>query len=240
MCGIVCYVGKKQARPILLEGLKQLEYRGYDSAGIAIQHRDTVQCHRAVGKIAELEGKLNGISIKGTVGIAHTRWATHGEPTEVNAHPHRDWDENVFLIHNGIIENFHSLRKKLEKEGLVEGQLEKAERGPARKVYRATPEGFATLRQSTLDALATLPHPTSPLQLGLSNLPIISPTEAITALEAHRQALIERIEGVQATWDRQRPLPYFVDAMFDHGLTMAQAELAWIEKFIKQVEEQNG
>ena len=118
MCGIVCYVGKKQARPILLEGLKQLEYRGYDSAGIAIQHRGAVQCHRAVGKIAELEGKLNGMRIPGTVGIAHTRWATHGEPTERNAHPHRDWNENVFLIHNGIIENFHSLKKKLEKEGV--------------------------------------------------------------------------------------------------------------------------
>ena len=145
----------------------------------------------------------------------------------------RDWTEVGFS-------SIYYVLKKLEKEGLVEGQLEKAARGPARKVYRATPEGFATLRQSTLDALATLPHPTSPLQLGLSNLPIISPTEAITALEAHRQALIGRIEGVQATWDRQRPLPYFVDAMFDHGLTMAQAELAWIEKFIKQVEEQNG
>jgi DNA-binding PadR family transcriptional regulator len=145
----------------------------------------------------------------------------------------RDWTEVGFS-------SIYYLLKKLEKEGLIEGQLEKAERGPARKVYHATPEGFAALRQGTLDALSTLPHPTSQLQLGLSNLPIISPAEAITALQTHRQALIERIRGTQATWDRQRPLPYFVDAMFDHGLTMAQAELEWIEKFIKQVEEQNG
>ena len=119
MCGIVCYVGQKQARSILLEGLKQLEYRGYDSAGLAIQYGSDIQCHRAVGKIAELERKLNGVDIKGTVGIAHTRWATHGEPSEVNAHPHRDQDENVFVIHNGIIENFLSLKKRLEKQGIT-------------------------------------------------------------------------------------------------------------------------
>ena len=119
MCGIVCYTGTKQAKPILLDGLKQLEYRGYDSAGLAVQDGNHVDCQRAVGKIAELERKLNGLEIKGTIGIAHTRWATHGEPTEKNAHPHRDQNENVFVIHNGIIENFHSLKKKLEKQGIT-------------------------------------------------------------------------------------------------------------------------
>ncbi|UCF83790.1 MAG: glutamine--fructose-6-phosphate transaminase (isomerizing) [Desulfobacteraceae bacterium] len=119
MCGIVCYAGQQQARPILLEGLKQLEYRGYDSAGLAIQYGSDIQCHRAVGKIVELERKLNSVDIKGTVGIAHTRWATHGEPNEINAHPHRDQDENVFVIHNGIIENFLSLKKRLEKQGIA-------------------------------------------------------------------------------------------------------------------------
>jgi DNA-binding PadR family transcriptional regulator len=145
----------------------------------------------------------------------------------------REWTEVGFS-------SIYYLLKKLEKDGLVESQLEQAERGPARKVYHATQAGYAALHQGTLDALAALPHPTSPLQLGLSNLPILSPEEAISALQTHRQALIERIEGVQATWDRQRPLPYFVDAMFDHALTMANAELAWIETFIKQVEKQNG
>ncbi len=119
MCGIVCYVGQKQARPILLEGLKQLEYRGYDSAGLAIHQENDIACYRAVGKIVELEKKLNGVDINGTVGIAHTRWATHGEPNEANAHPHRDQDENVFVIHNGIIENFLFLKKKLEKQGIT-------------------------------------------------------------------------------------------------------------------------
>ncbi|MBU0988575.1 MAG: glutamine--fructose-6-phosphate transaminase (isomerizing) [Proteobacteria bacterium] len=118
MCGIVCYVGNKDAKPILLEGLKRLEYRGYDSAGLAVQDGEKIRWSRAVGKIVELERKLNGVEMKGTIGIAHTRWATHGEPSEENAHPQRDRDENVFVIHNGIIENYHTLRKKLEREGI--------------------------------------------------------------------------------------------------------------------------
>ena len=119
MCGIICYVGRKQASSILVEGLKQLEYRGYDSAGVAIQQGNNIACYRAVGKIVELERKLDGVDLNGTVGIAHTRWATHGEPNETNAHPQRDWDENVFVIHNGIVENFLVLKKKLEKQGIT-------------------------------------------------------------------------------------------------------------------------
>ncbi len=119
MCGIVCYVGDKEAKPILVDGLKQLEYRGYDSAGLAILNGDRVNFYRSVGKIVELEKKINGLRIKGTTGIAHTRWATHGEPTEANAHPHRDQKENVFVIHNGIIENYLFLKKRLQKDGIV-------------------------------------------------------------------------------------------------------------------------
>ncbi|RLB43224.1 MAG: glutamine--fructose-6-phosphate transaminase (isomerizing) [Deltaproteobacteria bacterium] len=119
MCGIVCYVGTKQAKPILLNGLKQLEYRGYDSAGIAIQRGTQVVRYRSVGKIEKLERKLHDVTLPGTTGIAHTRWATHGEPSEKNAHPHTDQQERVFVIHNGIIENFHSIKKKLEKDGVV-------------------------------------------------------------------------------------------------------------------------
>ncbi|MGD8230322.1 MAG: class II glutamine amidotransferase, partial [Desulfobacteraceae bacterium] len=119
MCGIVCYVGSKKAKPILIEGLKRLEYRGYDSAGLAVQDGNHVDFYRALGKIIELERKINDLDIKGKSGIAHTRWATHGEPSEENAHPHRDQDENVYVIHNGIIENFHYLKKKLEKSGIT-------------------------------------------------------------------------------------------------------------------------
>jgi glucosamine--fructose-6-phosphate aminotransferase (isomerizing) len=119
MCGIVCYVGSKKAKPILIESLKRLEYRGYDSAGLAVQDGNHIDFYRALGKIIELERKINDLDIKGKSGIAHTRWATHGEPSEENAHPHRDQDENVFVIHNGIIENFHYLKKRLEKSGIT-------------------------------------------------------------------------------------------------------------------------
>jgi glutamine---fructose-6-phosphate transaminase (isomerizing) len=119
MCGIVCYVGKNKAEPILIEGLKRLEYRGYDSAGLAVQDGNHIDYIRAVGKIAELEKAINGADIKGTAGIAHTRWATHGEPTIANAHPHRDEKENVFVIHNGIIENYQSIKTRLEKKGVI-------------------------------------------------------------------------------------------------------------------------
>ncbi|VBB44081.1 Glutamine--fructose-6-phosphate aminotransferase (isomerizing) [uncultured Desulfatiglans sp.] len=118
MCGIVCYVGPRDTKSVLIEGLKQLEYRGYDSAGIAVQHGNQIACHRAVGKIVELEKKLAGLDVTGESGIAHTRWATHGAPTEENAHPHRDEKGNVFVIHNGIIENYHTLRKRLQQEGV--------------------------------------------------------------------------------------------------------------------------
>jgi len=119
MCGIVCYVGQRDAKPIVLEGLKRLEYRGYDSAGLAVQNGGEIVCLRSVGKIAELERKIGERVIMGSCAIAHTRWATHGEPTELNAHPHRDMAEEVFVIHNGIIENFFAIRKNLEKRGVV-------------------------------------------------------------------------------------------------------------------------
>ena len=118
MCGIVCYVGEREAKPIIMEGLKRLEYRGYDSAGIAVQDGQDIAFFRSVGRIVELERKIGELAIPGVSGIAHTRWATHGEPSERNAHPHTDQTENVFVIHNGIIENFYSLKKKLEKSGV--------------------------------------------------------------------------------------------------------------------------
>jgi glucosamine--fructose-6-phosphate aminotransferase (isomerizing) len=119
MCGIVCYVGQREAKPILLEGLKCLEYRGYDSAGLAVQNGDKIECHRAVGRIVDLEARIGEMKVRGCTGIGHTRWATHGEPSEINAHPHRDQAENVFVIHNGIIENYYSLKKRLRKSGVV-------------------------------------------------------------------------------------------------------------------------
>ncbi|MFO7784485.1 MAG: glutamine--fructose-6-phosphate transaminase (isomerizing) [Thermodesulfobacteriota bacterium] len=118
MCGIICYTGTEKAQPILIEGLKRLEYRGYDSAGLAVQNCDHIDWHRTAGKIVELEHRIQGLEIDGTSGIAHTRWATHGEPNEVNAHPQTDSEENVYVVHNGIIENYLQIKKRLMKEGV--------------------------------------------------------------------------------------------------------------------------
>ena len=120
MCGIVGYLGSENATPILLESLRRLEYRGYDSAGIAVLTPEGLRTVKRAGKISELEGALvNGSAPRGQVGIAHTRWATHGPPNEANAHPHTSADGDIALIHNGIIENADVLRRMLECEGFV-------------------------------------------------------------------------------------------------------------------------
>ena len=116
MCGIVGYIGKRNALPVLIDGLKRLEYRGYDSAGISLVQKKRIKTWRAVGRVSELEKKID-IEEMGDVGIAHTRWATHGEPSEKNAHPHSDCGKNISLVHNGIVENYAELKKLLIKKG---------------------------------------------------------------------------------------------------------------------------
>ncbi|MEI7766077.1 MAG: glutamine--fructose-6-phosphate transaminase (isomerizing) [Phycisphaerae bacterium] len=120
MCGIVAYLGKKNAQPLLLEGLKRLEYRGYDSSGICIGHEGQHHIRRAVGRISVLEAQLETETNQvpgGHIGMAHTRWATHGAPTEINAHPHTDEHHKIALVHNGIIENYASLKQFLQEKG---------------------------------------------------------------------------------------------------------------------------
>jgi glucosamine--fructose-6-phosphate aminotransferase (isomerizing) len=118
MCGIVGYVGKKQVVPVIIEGLRRLEYRGYDSAGIAVcGNGEGLQVRRAEGKLRNLEEVIRLKPLDGTYGIGHTRWATHGRPTEENAHPHRDCTGKIVVVHNGIIENYVTLKKKLIEEG---------------------------------------------------------------------------------------------------------------------------
>ena len=118
MCGIVGYVGEKQAAPILLDGLSKLEYRGYDSAGIAVYDGAEIQTEKSKGRLKVLsELTHDGQTMPGTIGIGHTRWATHGEPSDVNAHPHYNKNKNIVVVHNGIIENYLKLKQKLEKKG---------------------------------------------------------------------------------------------------------------------------
>lgn len=118
MCGIVGYIGEQQATPILLEGLKALEYRGYDSAGVAVYNSD-IKLVKTKGRLVNLEEKLGSDLTQGNVGIGHTRWATHGEPSDVNSHPHMNKERTIALVHNGIIENYMSLKEELEAKGYI-------------------------------------------------------------------------------------------------------------------------
>ncbi|MFN9929169.1 MAG: glutamine--fructose-6-phosphate aminotransferase, partial [bacterium] len=148
MCGIVAYIGSKVARPILLEGLKRLEYRGYDSAGIAIIQDGRLSVQKKIGRVANLEAAIEGKpGFDGSLGLCHTRWATHGGVTDFNAHPHTDDRHGIALVHNGIIENYSALKTYLQERGhtfnsqtdtevlamligeLYEGDLEKAVQG---------------------------------------------------------------------------------------------------------------
>src|SRR5712671_6506635 len=144
MCGIVGYIGPKKVVSVVIEGLRKLEYRGYDSAGIAVVGADgKLDLRRASGKLRNLEEVIRQKPLQGTYGIGHTRWATHGRPTEENAHPHRDCTGKIVVVHNGIVENYLSLKKKLIEEGhkfttetdteiiahLIEKHMSKADNG---------------------------------------------------------------------------------------------------------------
>ena len=119
MCGIVGYVGKRDATPVLVEGLHRLEYRGYDSAGLAVIHRGRLQVTKTAGRVQDLRDKLSERPTKATIGVGHTRWATHGEPNETNAHPHTDTAGRIAVVHNGIIENAEHLRDQLQASGVT-------------------------------------------------------------------------------------------------------------------------
>ena len=117
MCGIIGYIGSKQVVPVLIDGLRRLEYRGYDSAGVAVVHNGRIELRRAAGKLSHLADSIDAQPIVGDYGVGHTRWATHGRPTEENAHPHRDCTGQIVVVHNGIIENYLELKRELQQEG---------------------------------------------------------------------------------------------------------------------------
>ncbi|MBX3315426.1 MAG: glutamine--fructose-6-phosphate transaminase (isomerizing) [Phycisphaeraceae bacterium] len=199
MCGIVAYIGKKPAQPLLIEGLKRLEYRGYDSAGLAILNGGLNVC-RAVGRVANLEDKLEQTGgLQGTVGLAHTRWATHGGVTEMNAHPHRDDKSGICLVHNGIIENYSVLKTYLQEKGhvftsetdtevlamligeLYEGDLEKAVQAALREVTGAY--AIAVICEKEPDVLVCA-RKGSPLLVGIGSGEYVVASDA-SAIVAH-------------------------------------------------------
>ena len=139
MCGIVGYIGNRKAVPIILDGLRRLEYRGYDSAGIAVLNGDDhLAVRRASGKLRNLEDAIRLNPVDGPYGIGHTRWATHGRPTEENAHPHRDCTGDIVVVHNGIVENYLPLKQQLQLEGpqVRHRNRHRSDRASGRKILR--------------------------------------------------------------------------------------------------------
>lgn len=235
MCGIVAYIGPKQAYPILLKGLQRLEYRGYDSAGIALLNGGLI-LFKTKGKVAELEDYLKDKNLKGTIGIAHTRWATHGEPNQTNAHPHFSQSKKLAIIHNGIIENYAALKKELTKRGytfesdtdtevlinLIEDiqqnenvSLEEAVRISLNQVIGAY--AIVVLSQDNPDMLIAA-RKGSPLVIGLGEddyfiasdaTPIIEYTKNVVYLEDEEVAVVKRGEDLQIrNIKNQKKTPY--------------------------------
>lgn len=206
MCGIVGYIGYKEAAKVLLDGIKRLEYRGYDSSGIAFLEQDgTLRLERAVGRIAELEKKLQGNNFHTQVGIIHTRWATHGAPSQENAHPHVDCKNEIAVVHNGIIENYDYLKSKLEQEGhlfqsetdtevlahLIEkyffqGNLETAVMEALREVEGTY--GIAVISRKNPDKIVAA-RKGSPLVLGIGNQEYFITSDVSASLEHTRDVI---------------------------------------------------
>jgi glutamine---fructose-6-phosphate transaminase (isomerizing) len=202
MCGIVGYIGSKPVVPVIIGGLRKLEYRGYDSAGLAVVNDRRIQLRRASGKLANLVRSLEQEPLTGDYGIGHTRWATHGRPTEKNAHPHRDCTGNVVVVHNGIIENYLDLKTKLQQDGhtfitetdteviahLVESLL------PGRSFAEAVGAALAQLRGSFAVCVISADHPNTiiaarngpPLIIGLGNREYLIASDVPAILEHTR------------------------------------------------------
>src|SRR5512142_2601094 len=155
MCGIIGYIGQREVVPILLDGLRRLEYRGYDSAGVAVVKNGSIELRRSAGKLSRLEEVITKSPVIGEYGIGHTRWATHGRPTEENAHPHRDCTGRIVVVHNGIIENYLDLKHELQQQGhrfVTETDTEIV----AHLVEREMPEANGKLEVAVQRALARL------------------------------------------------------------------------------------
>jgi len=246
MCGIVGYIGHRVAVPILVTGLKRLEYRGYDSAGIAVLEDGDLRCVKAVGRIAALEAKLNGATPTGTIGIAHTRWATHGAPSEVNAHPHFDCAGRMAIVHNGIIENYETLKARLIERGHrfvsdtdtevvahligehLDGDLEDAVREALKQVEGTY--GLGVLHQDFPDRLVAA-RSGSPLLVGVGEgelfvasdvSAIVGHTDQIVYLEDDDLAVVTR-EGVSV-----RSIPHATPA--ERAIEQVEMDVEAIEK----------
>ena len=238
MCGIVGYVGPRSATPLLLEGLKRLEYRGYDSAGIAIMNGKGLETRKAPGKISELESLVLATPITGTLGIAHTRWATHGAPNFINSHPQMSCDEKIGVVHNGIIENGSALRQALEDLGhtfrsdtdtevlahlieeVYDGNLEQAVIAALSKVEGTY--GIAVVSSEDRDKIVAA-RKGSPLLVGLGEGEYFVASD-VSAILAHTRQVIYLDDGDLAVLDRNG---YQIIDMNALPLERAVASIDW-------------
>ncbi|MGQ3131533.1 MAG: glutamine--fructose-6-phosphate transaminase (isomerizing) [Flavobacteriales bacterium] len=263
MCGIVGYIGDKQAFPILIKGLKRLEYRGYDSAGVALINENGLNLYKRKGKVSELENLTKDKDMSGTLGIGHTRWATHGVPDDKNAHPHYSDSESLVIIHNGIIENYATLKEGLEKRGmhfrsdtdtevlgnLIEYILEHQKVDLAEAVRLALNEvvgayAIAVLKKDDPDRIIAAKKG-SPLVIGVGNgefflasdgAPIVEYTKDVIYLEDEQIAILERGKAVRLKTIRNNEVTPFLQQL--------EMDLEEIEKggyphfMIKEIHEQ--
>jgi glucosamine--fructose-6-phosphate aminotransferase (isomerizing) len=238
MCGIVGYVGPRSATPLLLEGLRRLEYRGYDSAGIAIMNGKGLETRKAPGKISELEALVASTPIVGTLGIAHTRWATHGAPNFINSHPQMSCDEKIGVVHNGIIENGSALRQALEELGhsfrsdtdtevlahlieeVYEGNLEEAVIEALSRVEGTY--GIAVVSSDDRDKIVAA-RKGSPLLVGLGEGEYFIASD-VSAILAHTRQVIYLDDGDLAVLDRNGYQIIDMDAL---PLERAVASIDW-------------
>ncbi len=237
MCGIVGYIGQKDSVGILLDGLHKLEYRGYDSAGICVINDQKLSLVKKQGKLASLVKELEQSKIAGAIGIAHTRWATHGAPNEINAHPHTDCKNEIAIVHNGIIENYQSLKTLLIKEGhkiksetdseilahLVEkfyqGSLEAAVRRALQLVAGAY--GLAVLHQG--EARIVVARHGSPLVLGLGDQEMLVASDVPAILE-HTKKVVYLNDGEMATLDKNT---YRITSLSGEKIDREAEEIKW-------------
>jgi len=245
MCGIVGYVGPKQASPILIDGLRRMEYRGYDSAGVAVLNGGDIKIRKAAGKLSALVDKLRTETPSGTVGIGHTRWATHGAPTTPNAHPHLDQKGRIAVIHNGIIENSAAIRKALEKRGHVfksetdtevlahligayyEGNLEQAVAGALWDIDGAY--GIAVISADEPDTLVAARNG-SPLLVGVGDGEYFVASDASAILE-HTRSVVYLDDGEMAVLTRDGyRVRNLTDTQVDKPVNQIEWDLATIER----------
>ncbi|HQV50934.1 MAG: glutamine--fructose-6-phosphate transaminase (isomerizing) [Flavobacteriales bacterium] len=263
MCGIVAYLGDKDAYPILISGLRRLEYRGYDSAGVALIDGKALSVHKCQGKVSDLESHMNGISAKGSIGIGHTRWATHGPPSDVNAHPHQSNSGDIALIHNGIIENYASIKEELKTRGheflsdtdtevlvhLIDDiqRTEKCDLPEAVRLALASVVGayaIVVLDRKQPDLMVAA-RKSSPLVIGIGDgehfvasdaTPIIEHTKNVVYLEDGEIAVIDREKGLKIRNVKNQVKTPFIQELEMHLETLEKG--GYDHFMLKEIHEQ--